>query len=58
MHFEGRALMVERIVNFLIRLLPDLSINGDTETPINVNKSTGDGGGPCLFQIRDINIHL
>ena len=38
--------------------LPDWSINGEVDTPIYGHKLSGDGDGPCLFPIRDINIHL
>ena len=49
---------VKEVVNFLIHWLPDQYINGNAETPIDGHKSTGGRYGLCLFQIRDINMHL
>ena len=52
MHFEGRALMVERIVNFLIRLLPEKSISGDAYTPTDGHKLTLTGAGRVYFKFH------
>ena len=38
--------------------LPGWYINRESDTPIDGHKSRGDGDMPCLFPIRDINIHL
>ena len=55
--FDGRSLMVEISVNFIIRWLPDRYINGYVYT-YRWEKNDGDGDMWCLFQIPDINIHL
>ena len=55
--FDGRALMGERNVNFLIRLLPDRYINGDADAYWRT-QIDGDGYRWCLFQIPDLNFHL
>ena len=56
--FDGRALTGERIFKLLIRWLLDRYINRYADTPTDGHKYLGDGDGSCLFQIRDINIHL
>ena len=48
--FDGRALMGERIVNFLICWLPEQSINEDAETPIDGQKLTVTGTGRVYFK--------
>ena len=48
--FNGPSLTGEISINFLIRLLSDQSINGDSETLINGHKLTVKGTGRVYFK--------
>ena len=50
--FDGRALTGEISVNLLVRLLPDQSINGDKDTPIDGQKLRVTGTGCVYFKSR------